>query len=239
MKIILGIVSLLVGLYLSGIRHNNPRLDNRLKKFEDGYNYFNSEVKKKSVISGIEFMMKYYGVLTAVNAIAFIFLGQILRGFDVFFIVTAFLFLCFDICWFSLYWCIRHKVIVRKMAPIALLFVLTPFLISILDLVQPFDLISSYSSPIYDIAAITKSNFLVSAHPIIQGTIISITTLCFIPIYYLGIWLFSIPIAFLSASVVIVPIWSARIIDIISPKQNFYGLIISIFMIISLWQIFS
>ena len=59
----------------------------------------------------------------------------------------------------------------------------------------------------------------------------------FFAVYYAIIWIFAVPVAFLSAMLIALPVALARFIHVIAPRKAFAGLTVVVFVAASLGQL--
>jgi hypothetical protein len=232
-KVILTSIQVLIGIYWCGAAaRQNPSIDEMIRLVEEGYNHFNRKIKDSSISDLFINLKLDYGRLAKILIGSIMISTLFLKGHAL--TPLYFLFIFSFLSWLSIKWTTEHTMMLKQFAPIVIITLALPLVISFLSLFEPT--FSIFTKPeFYQIAKILGFDSFISMHPILQGGIISIVILFYFVIAYLVLWLLVTPLAFVSVMAVAFTVWLARFVDKIAPQQNFFGFTIIVLVIVSIW----
>ncbi len=206
-----------------------------MRLIEEGYTRFNLKLKDSSFAVALRRLKTFYAWLTTAAIGTILIFSQLFRELSLVVALTVtYIFLFSSFSWFSIKWCTEHKKMLKQVAPLVIMLILTPFLMSLLYLLDPAVSNPFIASGLNQLATSFGFKFFVSLHPVVQGGISSVFILCWFVLCYVVSWLFAVPIAFCSVFVVALPVWFARLVDTIAPKQNFFGFTVVVYFVVSL-----
>jgi hypothetical protein len=141
LKVVLTITQTLISIYWAGgMARQNSAIDEVIELVEEGYMLFNSKIKNSSVSIALKQLNRFYILLFWVSfgMLLFIpFFGQLFISLKSSYFILSCLFLFSGFSWSSISWCTEHKEVLKNLTPMIVMFILAPFLISLLYLLEP------------------------------------------------------------------------------------------------------
>ncbi|OKH27784.1 hypothetical protein NIES1031_07675 [Chroogloeocystis siderophila 5.2 s.c.1] len=142
LKLVFTTIQTLISIYWLGATvRQNPAINEVVRLVEEGYARFNSKLKDGSVSAGLKLLKILYGRSAAVLLMIIIIYSLLFKGSSIVAItVAAYLFLFSSCSWFSIKWCTEHRTTLKQLIPWIVVYSLTPFLITLLFLLEPTSL---------------------------------------------------------------------------------------------------
>ncbi|MGI9831630.1 hypothetical protein [Vibrio vulnificus] len=204
--------------FMGGMLAQHEKAKELVVSLDSGFLTFLKLVKDQKPLIIIQFTLKLFGVIAIAG-----FFGILTLGFlD---IQSQLLFLIFSIALFvsgllsgSLFWVLHHKEVFKHFLKLLLLFGGGSLTIPIMDYLSGTNMTHVFatmlSEVMYPLFHYTPEKGLWS------GTLyISSVYSGMVIFMYVTSWLYAAPTAMLACSVIALPIWGARLVDRIFPKQ--------------------
>ena len=194
----------------------NPKINKFFSNIQDSYNKLNRDLEILSFTTGLEALSKLYGWASIIFLTLFLISNKFISknlGYA-FFLVFAFVLMS----WFSIKWFIDHKETLFKGSKNIILMILSPIILGAFDLLIGENLTSDFFIAIADsLSSIFPSFSMVLANtgmnfnsPVISSITLSLILLLVFIIYYLIMWIFTLPIFLIALITAILPIQFAR-----------------------------
>jgi hypothetical protein len=236
LKIILTTVQIFIGVYWAGaVVRQNKRIDAFFSLLEGGYATFNGRLKDAELGSALAALRKFYGCLALGLVVALLLFGRFIPHNSSIGVTWAASFTGAFFAWFALRWWLQHRAALTDYLPQTALMVLTPFFAAGLDqtagtqlvevLVQPL----ARSEHLQPFVSAPNASWMAAA--VLSGVLLT----CFVSMYGIT-WLLSAPLAFASFLLVAIPIWFARWIHAIDPKNTFFWFSVVVMLGVSWWM---
>lgn len=188
---------------------------------------------RSTVHSSIGILRKVYGWSCVVAGVTFFIFGQAVSRSEAFGFAPYVFFLGSFFAWFSLYWCLQHAKAIKEYAPNIALMVFSPFFAAGLDALQGTKLTPMLAASLLRIPY--HLGFPLLDGPWQVAVVLSICFAVSVVFMYLTTWVLAGPVAFASFLLVAIPIWFARLVHSIDPKNNFFGFSIAVMLGVSWW----
>ena len=236
LKLLLTTVQVLIGVYWAGaIARQNPHIDAFLKLMEGGYAGFNSRLKDADFQTSVSHLRKFYGWFAVAVLVSFIFFGRLVTLSPSIGTIWSLSFVATFFGWFSLKWCLDHKRTVKELGPNTALMIFAPFLMAGMDSFADTGFTKVLAEPLVRSAHLLGVSSPNAADPWLIAAVFSgLFMLCFAIMYSLT-WLSATPMAFLSLALVAIPVWLARLVHAIDPKNTFFWFSVVIMLGVSWW----
>lgn len=238
LKLLFTVVQIIIGFYWAGdMARQNPRIDSLVTHLENGYGSFNEKLKDAKIAESLSALRSFYGWVAIAAFSSFFVLPKVIGPNPGFFGFVSLVGVGSAFGWFSIKWCLDHRKTVREFGSQVSLMVFGPILIGAFDLLfnTPFTQILAegfYGIPLplgWEIPHLTN--------PIAIGGAISLLFATFFGLYYIITWLLTVPAAFASVSIVLLPVALARFIHTVTPRKPFVGFTFVLFTAVTLWSI--
>ncbi|RDK04609.1 hypothetical protein [Paraburkholderia lacunae] len=235
LKLTLAFIQILIGFYWAGdMARQNPKINDFVAHLEDGYGSFNDRLKDIKVIEGLAALRKLYGYIAAISFVLFFVLpilvgaNRLLAGF----ISTVGMASVFG--WFSIKWCMDHKKAVAEVGSQAGLLIFGPVILGAFDLLMGTRFMTILWESLSRIPAPAGFHIPYLTNPIAIGGCLSLLFAVFLAVYYLIAWVLTVPAAFFSAVLVLLPVAVARMVHTVAPRKAFVGFTLVLFTIATL-----
>lgn len=235
LKTILTFVQIVIGFYWAGdMARQNPRVDALVTHLENGYEGFNEKLKDAKIVEGLSMLKRFYGWVAVAIFSMFFALSKILGSNPQFFFFMSLVGLGSVFGWFSIKWCLEHRRTIREFSSNVLIMIFAPILIGIFDffLHTPFTQVLAegfYHLPLPDGWEVPHLT-----NPLAIGGAISLFFATFVGFYYIITWLLTVPAAFASVAIVLLPVLLARFIHVAAPRKPFVGFTFVLFTVVTL-----
>ncbi|MGO4574100.1 hypothetical protein [Microvirga sp. 2TAF3] len=234
--LLIALLTAFVAIYgMGSAARQHTKVDEVLTLIECGYGSFNNRLKRASIHEGLKSLKKVYGWATVIVVVAFFILGRSVEANKALGSVLSVAFVATFLGWFSIQWSTEHKKELAKSAPLVLA-ALGPLVIGAIDFVSGTSWINTSAEPFYTLMAGIGLNVPHVNNPAVLGGIISAIFAVSFAIFYLLTWLIVAPIAFASVALIALPIWFAKVVDLIAPKKAFPGFIMIVTVALALWE---
>lgn len=234
--LLVALTTAFVAIYgMGSVARQNTKVDEALTLIECGYGSFNDRLKRACVHEGLKSLRKVYGWATVIVVVAFFILGRGVEANKALGSVLSIAFVASFLGWFSIQWSTEHKKELAKSAPLVVI-ALGPLILGVFDFFSGTSWINTSAEPFYIAMAGTGLNIPHIENPAVLGGIISAIFAISLAIFYLLTWLLVVPIAFASIALIALPIWFAKVVDLIAPKKAFPGFIMIVTVVLILWE---
>ncbi|WP_188694560.1 hypothetical protein [Silvimonas amylolytica] len=239
LKPLFTIIQIIIGFYWAGdMARQNQKIDALVNHIEDGYGNFNEKLKDAKIIDSLFSLSRIYGFiaifsfLLAIVLCKFVGLNQKNLAFLSLIGIGSIL------GWYSIRWSLNHKKTAREFGGQALLMICGPLLAGALDLLLHTPFTQIFAEVFYRFPLPFSWEVPHLANPIVIGCATSLIFAFFFGVYYLLTWLIAVPLAFVSASIVLLPVILARLIHSVTPRKPFVGLTLLVFTVVTLWSLY-
>lgn len=238
LKILFTFVQIIIGFYWAGdMARQNPRIDALVTHLENGYGSFNEKLKDAKFVESLSVLRSFYGWVAVAAFSLFFVLPKVIGPNPNFFGFLSLVAIGSVFGWFSIKWCLDHRKTVREFSSQVSLMVFGPILIGAFDLLlhTPFTQILAegfYRLPLpfgWEVPHLTD--------PIAIGGAVSLLFAAFFGLYYIIAWLLTVPAAFASATIVLLPVLLSRFIHAVAPQKPFVGFTFVLFTAVTLWSL--
>ena len=213
LKLLLTLVQIIIGFYWAGdMARQNPRIDALVTHLENGYGNFNEKLKDAKIIGGLSALRSFYGWLAVAAFSLFFVLPKVIDPSPNFFGFLSLVGLGSVFGWFSIKWCLNHRKTVREFGSQVSLMVFGPILIGAFDLLLQTPFTQILAEGFYRIPLPFGWEVPHLTNPIAIGGAISLLFAVFFGLYYIITWLLTVPAAFASATIILLPVLLARFI---------------------------
>ncbi|MBB5411046.1 hypothetical protein HDG34_005003 [Paraburkholderia sp. HC6.4b] len=224
LKLVLACVQILIGFYWAGdMARQNPKINDFVAHLEDGYGSFNDRLKDVKVIEGLIALRKLYGYIAIVSFVLFFFLPKLAgtsRSLGAFLSTVG---MASVFGWFSIKWCVDHKKAVAEIGSQVGLLIFGPVMLGAFDLLMGTRFMAIIWDGLYKIPAPASFHIPHLVNPIAIGGSLSLLFAVFLVLYYLIAWLLTVPAAFFSAALVLLPVAVARLVHTVAPRKAVNG----------------
>ena len=230
LKVLCVMIQVIIGFYWAGdMARQNPRIDSLVDHLERGYGSFNEKLKDAKIIDGLSALRAVYGWAAIGILISLVVTPKFLELSAAVFSWLSAACIGSAFGWFSINWCVNHSNTVRAFRGQGSIIIFGPILMGVFDQV--------FNTPFTQILAESSSQILMtlgweipqSTHSIVVGSVMSLILATFFGVYYLLAWLLTVPAAFVSAGLILLPVLFAKIVHAIAPKKPFAGFTFVIF----------
>lgn len=199
---------------------------------DSGFLSFLKLVKNQKPLELIKFLLKFFGVVAVAGFVGFILLGMLkiqsatlVNIFSVAVVVAT-------VLSGSLVWVVHHKEVIKYLMGAILLFGGVSLLMPVMDILGGGNLthmfamrMSSTLAPIID--------YVPEAGTYNEAFYVASVYAGFFVFMYMTSWIYAAPTAIFACSLVAFPIWLARLIDKLFPKQP----VAIVFFVLWLWSV--
>lgn len=238
LKLILSLTQIIIGIYWAGdAARQNPKINAFVEQLELGYGEFNQRIRSTQIAKGLSALKKIYGWLSILSFGAFVFAGKFIEPTQNIGLILSMSFFFSFFGWFSLKWCTEHRKAINEYGPMTAFIVFSPLLMSAFDSLAGTPFTKILSEPFYSFPLPAGLELPHFNDPIAIGAVASLLLAAFFAFYYAITWIISAPAAFLSVSIIALPVAMARFIHVIAPRKAFFGLTVVIFTLATLLQL--
>ncbi|MBA5637755.1 hypothetical protein H3H37_11890 [Duganella sp. LX20W] len=238
LKLILTLVQIIIGFYWAGdMARQNPKIDALVTHLEGGYGSFNEKLKSAKIVESLSVLRNFYGWVAVVAFLLFIVLSKIIGPNPNFLGYLSPVGIGSVFGWFSIKWCLEHRKTVREFGSQASLFVFGPILLGAFDLLLHTQFTQILAEGFYRIPLPLGWEVPHLTNPIAISGVISLLFATFFGLYYILTWLFTVPAAFASAVIILLPVLLARFIHAVAPRKPFVGFTFVLFTAVTLWSL--
>lgn len=236
LKSILTLLVVLISVYWVGEKtRRNPKIDLFLNSIEGRYAKINELLENSTTITGLRFLKKLYGWLSATLLITIISVQNIFKPIPQSIFPIFLLFSITFMGWFSIKWVIEHKSTVANFSKDNAIMVFGPLVMGVSDYLLNTPFTTILIIPLYQLATQLHLTIPEITNPLAIGGLISLLFLVFFGFYYLLTWLITVPIFSLSVILVLLPIKLSQFIAAIDRQNTFFWFTVFLMVIISLW----
>lgn len=238
LKLLLTLVQIVIGFYWAGdMARQNPRIDSLVTHLENGYGSFNEKLKDAKVTDGLLALRGFYGWVAVAAFSLFLVLPRFTGPNPSFFGFLSLVGISSVFGWFSIKWCLDHQKTVREFGSQVSLMVFGPILIGAFDLLFNTPFAQILAEGFYRIPLPLGWEVPQLTNPLAIGSAISLLFAAFVGIYYIITWLLTVPAAFASATIILLPVVLARFIHTLAPRKPFVGFTFVLFTLVTLWSL--
>ncbi|WP_112662788.1 hypothetical protein [Microvirga flavescens] len=224
------------GIYgMGSMARQNPKIDAAIALIESGYGSFNDRLKRASIQEGLNGLKKAYGWAAVTALVAFFIFRRSIEADKPSHLILSVAFLASFFGWFSIRWSTEHKKELAEFKPL-IMGLFGPLVLGIVDLLYETHWVNIFADPFYIAASAGGFNLPRIDNHAILGGIVSAIFAVSLAVMYLLTWLLVAPIAFASVALIALPIWFARLVDLVAPKKAFPGFVIIILIAATLWD---
>ena len=238
LKLLLTFVQIIIGFYWAGdMARQNSKIDALVTHLENGYGSFNEKLKDAKIVESLSALRSFYGWVSVSSFSLFFVLPKIIGSNPNFFGFLSLVGIGSVFGWFSIKWCLDHRKTVREFGSQVLLMVFGPILIGAFDLLLHTPFTQILAEGFYRIPLPFGWEVPHFTNPIAIGGAISLLFAAFFGLYYIITWLLTVPTAFASATIVLLPVLLARLIHVVAPRKPFVGFTFVLFTAVTLWSL--
>ncbi|MFC4296671.1 hypothetical protein ACFO0J_01285 [Castellaniella hirudinis] len=230
LKTLLSFVQIIISIYWAGnIARQNQKIDELVTYLENGYDSFNKKLKDAKINESLLSLKKLYGWSAVLFFSMSFVLPRLIESNPSLFNVPLLVSFGSAFGWFSIKWCLHHRKTVQEIGPQILLMIFSPVLVGIFDLLFNISFMHIFATSLYSIPLPFDWEIPYFTNPIIIGLIFSILLASLFFFYYIITWIFTAPAAFVSVTIILLPVLFARFIHTIAPKKPFFGFTIILY----------
>lgn len=238
LKTLLTFVQIVTGFYWAGdMARQNPKVDALVTHLENGYGSFNEKLKDAKIVEGLSMLRGFYGWVAVATFSMFFVLPKVIGPNSKFFGFLSLVGLGSVFGWFAIKWCLDHRETVREFGSQVSLLVFGPILIGTFDLLFHTQFTQILAEGFYRLPLPFGWEVPHLTNPIAIGGAISLLFAAFVGLYYIITWLLTVPAAFASVAIVLLPVLLARFIHAVAPRKPFVGFTFVLFTAVTLWSL--
>ncbi|EZQ01313.1 hypothetical protein [Acinetobacter sp. Ver3] len=237
MKNILAFFQVLIGLYFLGdLIRQNPKIDGFLQNTEKKFSNWNHKLKDSNAKSVLFLLKKIHGYLSIIFIIIFLVIQKLWPSQIYLLHLLSAAFVACIFVWLSLTWTIDHKNMIISMAKQVAFLSVTPFIAGIMDYLFSLNFTAIFVQIYNTLAQTLHLEPSGMHHPIIMGLVGSLILTSLFVIYYIIMWVISLPTLLIFLLFMLSAQRIAKLINSIAPKQPLMGLAVILFIILTFVQ---
>ena len=238
LKLLLTLVQIAIGFYWAGdMARQNQKIDSLVTHLENGYGSFNEKLKDATITESLSVLRSFYGWIAVAAFSLFFVLPRITDPNASLYGFLSLVGIGSVFGWFSIKWCLDHRKTVQEFGSQVSLMVFGPILLGAVDLLLQTPFTQILAEGFYRIPLPLGWEVPHLSNPIGIGSAISLLVAAFVGLYYISTWLLTVPAAFASVTVVLLPVALARFIHTLAPRKPFVGFTFILFTLVTLWSL--